>query len=73
MANSLKEAFAKIQGEEREKEYRLMAAQLRKFLAGALCTVCGEPLGADEEIVQNDDEETMHARCEPTTEQGDKL
>lgn len=41
-----------------------MARQLRKFLAGALCTVCGDPLGMEEEIIQNDEEETMHKHCE---------
>jgi len=45
-------------------ETRAVARQLRKFLAGSLCSVCGEPLGNEEEIIQNDDEETMHKHCE---------
>jgi len=45
---------------------------MRRFLAGALCAHCGDPLGEDEEIIQQTvDEEalTIHARCEvPTME-----
>ena len=48
---------------------RHAAAQLRKFLATALCAHCGEPLG-DGEIVQSDDEErTLHKACEANTDQ----
>lgn len=46
------------------RDMRNAALQLRKYLAGALCSVCGEPLGEEEEIVQNDSEETMHKHCE---------
>ena len=53
---------AKLESEVRNTRY--VSHQLRKFLAGALCTFCGDPLGTEEEIVQNDDEETMHKRCE---------
>lgn len=45
-------------------ETRHMMHQLRKYLGGALCTVCGEPLGMEDELTQNDDEETMHLSCE---------
>jgi hypothetical protein len=45
-------------------ETRGVARQIRKFLAGALCSVCGEPLGHEEEIIQNEDEETLHKHCE---------
>lgn len=38
-------------------------AQLRAYLAGALCTVCGEPLGDDEELTQDDESHTMHSHC----------
>lgn len=38
-------------------------AQLRAYLAGALCTVCGEPLGDDEELTQDDENHTMHSHC----------
>lgn len=61
---SIKEQFAKIQAEESARGDRLIMRQMRKFLAGALCAECGEPLGEDEEIVQDDDERTMHAKCE---------
>jgi hypothetical protein len=61
---SLEEQFAKIHAEQEDKEMRLVAAQLRKFLAGALCAVCGDPLGTEDEIIQDDDDRTMHARCE---------
>lgn len=54
--------IAKLQSDVHET--RMVMLQLRKFLAGALCASCGEPLGHDEEIVQNDEEETLHARCE---------
>lgn len=54
----------RIQREGEERSMSLAAAQLRKFLSTALCATCGEPLGTDEEIVQNDDEtKTMHKRC----------
>lgn len=53
---------AKLQSEVHEM--RAAGHQLRSYLAGALCTVCGEPLGHEEEIVQNDEQETMHKRCE---------
>ena len=49
---------------------RLAAKELRDFLAGALCTVCGEPLGHDEEIIQDDDR-TMHKHCERPFEDGE--
>jgi hypothetical protein len=47
-------------------ETRAMMLQLRKYLAGALCTVCGDPIGIEEEVIQNDNEETMHRGCEHT-------
>lgn len=65
---TLEERFAAIHAEEEARGDRLVAMQYRKFLVGALCTVCGEPLGEAEGnapwIIQNDDGETMHARCE---------
>lgn len=61
---SFEEAFAKIQEDENRKAERFAARQLRKFLAGALCCQCGEQLGEDEEIIQDDDECTIHKRCE---------
>lgn len=57
---------AKLQSEI--KEVNSMMLQLRKFLAGSLCTVCGDPLGTDEEITQNDNDETMHAHCEDASD-----
>lgn len=67
--SNLETAMKCAQLESEVHEMRMQAQQLRKFLAGALCSVCGEPLGTDIEIIQNDDEETMHAGCED--EQGD--
>lgn len=61
---SIEKQFAQIQAEERAREERFAALQLRKFLAGALCCECGEPLGTSEEIIQDDEERTIHARCE---------
>lgn len=65
---SIEKEFAKIQADEEARGDRLIAMQYRKFLAGALCTVCGEPLGEAEGnepwLIQNDDGETMHAKCE---------
>lgn len=56
--------------EQREmaKLGRSVAKQLRDYLAGALCAACGELLGHDEEIIQNEDDETMHARCESNSQ-----
>lgn len=60
----IEEEFAIIRAEEQERSYRHAAQELRKFLAGALCAECGEPLGNDDEIVQDDDDRTMHKSCE---------
>lgn len=63
----IEDQFARIQAEERVREEHQVALQYRKFLAGALCAVCGEPLGesvGDEPwITQDDEDRTMHARC----------
>lgn len=68
MGHSLEETFAKIQQEDRIRELHLMLQQMRKFLAGALCAVCGDRLGEDEEIIQidvlEDEPATVHKRCE---------
>lgn len=61
---SLDETFETIQAEDRARELRLLARQVRKFLAGALCAGCGNPLGEDREVVMNDDGETTHKGCE---------
>lgn len=64
---SSEDQFARIQAEERVKEEHSVALQFRKFLSGALCAVCGEPLGEavgnEPWITQDDDDRTMHARC----------
>ena len=61
---SLEDTMRQIQAESEQSDYKLAAAQLRKFLAGALCAHCGEQLGEElGTIVQNDDEETMHLKC----------
>lgn len=39
-------------------------AQMRNMIAGALCCHCGEPLGDnDENIISNDEDETIHKNC----------
>lgn len=53
--------IAKLEG-ERHTNNALMK-QLRDFLAGALCCQCGEELGHDEEIIQDDDGRTIHKTC----------
>lgn len=50
--------------EDANRAGRAVERQMRKFLAGALCAECGEPLGEDREIVQDDDERTIHKECE---------
>ena len=52
--------------EEAERATRAIERQLRKYLAGALCAECGEPLGevSDGGEIIMDDERTIHARCE---------
>lgn len=64
MNTSLEDTLEEIQAEEAQRGDRLAMRQVRKFLAGALCCECGEQLGEDEEIVQDDEERTIHARCE---------
>ena len=62
---SVELAMKNAQLESEIRETRLMMRQLRKYLGGALCSVCGEPLGMEEELTQNDSEETMHVHCCP--------
>jgi hypothetical protein len=57
--------------EEAERAARMMERQLRKFLAGALCAECSEPLGEDREIVMDDDERTIHKECSASEEERD--
>lgn len=64
--SSAAEAMLRSEVEETERAARYMERQLRKFLAGALCAECGEPLGGthgDGDIVQDDDERTLHKEC----------
>lgn len=65
---SVEDTMRAIQLEGELQDMRLRAAQLRKFLAGALCAACGEPLGEDQELtqepVENDEPRTIHKRCE---------
>ena len=64
MSDHLKMALELTQAQDEAQAMRLAAAQLRKFLAGALCAVCGDPLGTEQEIVQDDEDRTMHKGCE---------
>jgi hypothetical protein len=61
---SIELAMENAKLESEMHEMRFAVQQLRNYLAGALCSVCGEPLGNEEEIIQNDDEETMHKHCD---------
>lgn len=65
---SVEETMRVVQLEGELQDMSLRAAQIRKFLAGALCAVCGEPLGESEELtqeaVENDEPRTIHKRCE---------
>lgn len=62
--SSAAEAMLRSQIEEAERAGRMVERQLRKFLAGALCAVCGEPLGEDREIIMDNNERTIHKECE---------
>ena len=64
------EAILKIQIEEAERAGRMVERQIRKFLAGALCAECGESLGDTDQIVQDDDERTLHTHCEVASRKG---
>ena len=68
-----RKAMEDIQAQDEARAMRLAAAQLRKFLAGALCAVCGDPLGTEDEIIQDDDDRTMHARCESADDANGQL
>jgi hypothetical protein len=61
---TLEEAMRDAERDSEVRESRYAMKQLRNFLAGALCCVCGEPLGHDEEIVSDDEDRTVHKRCE---------
>lgn len=69
MAATAAEAMLERRCEELERAGRMAERQLRKFLAGALCAVCGEALGEDREIVMDDDERTIHKECEHRNEE----
>lgn len=58
------EMLLQLKFEEAERAGRMVEQQLRKFLAGALCAFCGEPLGEDREIIMDDDDRTIHKDCE---------
>lgn len=62
--SDLSGAFHLIQLEGEIREQRNIMLQLRQFLAGALCCVCGEPLGNEEEIISDDEDRTIHNHCE---------
>jgi hypothetical protein len=57
------EAMLELRCEELERAGRMVERQLRKYLAGALCAVCGEPLGEDRQIIMDDNERTLHEEC----------
>jgi hypothetical protein len=65
MQDDIAKQMAEIQAQGERQEQQMMMRQMRNYLAGALCTICGEPLGHDEEIVQDDEDRTMHKRCVP--------
>jgi hypothetical protein len=44
---------------------RGVATQMRHFLACALCTECGEPLGDGSVEIICEDDRTMHETCKP--------
>lgn len=60
--DSLEDALASVREDEAKHYENLGLAAMRKLLAGALCTHCGEPLG-DDECGQDDDGCTMHEAC----------
>lgn len=63
--SALSDALRVTELEGEMQAMRSAMKELRDFVAGALCVHCGEPLGHDEEIIQ-DDGHTMHQRCEPS-------
>ncbi|HZS57568.1 MAG TPA: hypothetical protein VFA65_24420 [Bryobacteraceae bacterium] len=63
MADTAAEAMLEARCEELERAGRMVERQLRKYLAGALCAVCGEPLGEDRQIIMDDNERTLHEEC----------
>lgn len=62
--SNLAAAMRESEAESERNALRLIAKELRDYLAGALCAACGDPLGHDEELVQDDDDRTMHKRCD---------
>ena len=66
---SAAETMLELKVAETERAARMMERQLRKYLAGALCCECGEPLGEDREIIMDDAERTIHAECETAEEE----
>lgn len=67
MTKTAAEAMLELHCEELERAGHMVERQLRKFLAGALCCVCGEQLGEDREIIMVDDG-TIHEDCQPKDE-----
>jgi hypothetical protein len=61
---TLEEAMRDAARDTEAHEQSFAMKQLRDFLAGALCAQCGEKLGHDEEIISDDEDRTVHKRCE---------
>jgi hypothetical protein len=63
--SNLKKALDDQHHEEALRGARHQMLHLRKFLAEALCCICGERLGEDDNDILSDDEDrTVHKHCE---------
>jgi hypothetical protein len=61
----LKKALDDIHHEDELRGARHQMLHLRKFLADALCCICGERLGEDDHDIMSDNEDrTVHKHCE---------
>lgn len=61
--SSLEATMKQIQNEEATHYQNHALAVMRNLLAGALCAECGEPLGTEGEVEQDDDGRTLHEAC----------
>jgi len=64
VTDPLKEALRNAERDDDLRTANYQMKQLRDFLAGALCAVCGEELGHDEEIISDEQDRTIHKHCE---------
>lgn len=63
MSDHLADMLKSIQDEDAKRHERYGMQAMKKLLGGALCAYCGETLGEEGEVEQDDEGRTHHADC----------